>query len=311
MSQLQIPPKGLRKRVSSEAVRESGQSRKKVADATAEEEMDMSDMLAEINQITDARRIEKETRMIKRGTYSNVCRTRIDFGEQVPTQFKLYVFDLHAAISEMPYHLPNGTLLEEPIVGIGRTGLVLRYHGNVVKIVQAYRNPCASSEEKEIEDIFIEQNDAFLENEKDVYRRLGDHEGIVNIITISDQGIEMAYMENGSLFHYLQAQEPRIHLAVSWILKLAETVSYVHSRSVVIGDLTSRNVLLDKEMSVQLCDFSDAGVMPPCIDMSKVQHYGLSVKTDKSNSARSCTKFSQGNLSATIYSPTDMSRHRG
>ena len=187
---------------------------------------------------------------------------------------------LHAAIFKMPYHHPNGTLLQEPIVGIGRTGLVLRYQGNVVKIAQAYRNPCASSEEKEIEDIVIEQNRAFLENEKDVYRCLGDHEGIVNIITISEQAIEMAYMENGSLFHYLQAQEPRLYLAVSWILKLAETVCYVHSRCVVIADIASRNVLLDKEMSVQLCDFSDAGVMSPCIDMSQVQHYDLSVKTD-------------------------------
>lgn len=180
----------------------------------------------------------------------------------------------------MPYYHPNGTLLEEPIVGIGRTGLVLPYHGHVVKIAQAYRNPCASSEEKEIEDIVIEQNCAFLENEKDVYRRLGDHEGIINIIAISDQGIEMAYMDNGSLFHYLQAQEPRLQVAVSWILKLAETVCYVHSRFIVIADLTSRNVLLDKEMSLRLCDFSDAGVMPPCTDMSKAQHYGLSVKTD-------------------------------
>ncbi|KAK3169305.1 hypothetical protein OEA41_008688 [Lepraria neglecta] len=78
MSKLEIPIKGLRKRVSSEAVRESGQSRKKVADAPEEEEMDMSDMMAKIKEIAEARRrtekyaredgrrVEKRPRMIMR-----------------------------------------------------------------------------------------------------------------------------------------------------------------------------------------------------------------------------------------------------
>lgn len=63
MSQLQVPPKGLRKRVSSEAVRENGQSRKKVADAPQEKEIDMGDMMAEIKKIAEARRrTEKQVR---------------------------------------------------------------------------------------------------------------------------------------------------------------------------------------------------------------------------------------------------------
>ena len=78
MSKLEIPTKGLRKRVSSEAVRESGQSRKKFTDAVEEGEMNMSALIAEIEQIAEARRrteeyarengrrVEKKPRMILR-----------------------------------------------------------------------------------------------------------------------------------------------------------------------------------------------------------------------------------------------------
>ena len=63
MSQLQVPTKGLRKRVSSEAVRESGQSRKKVADAPQGREIDIGDMMAEIKEVAEARRrAEKQAR---------------------------------------------------------------------------------------------------------------------------------------------------------------------------------------------------------------------------------------------------------
>ena len=81
MSNLEIPTKGLRKRVSSKAVRESGQSRKKVADTPEEKEIDISDIMAKIKKIAEARRrteeyaredgrrVEKKPRMIMRVRY--------------------------------------------------------------------------------------------------------------------------------------------------------------------------------------------------------------------------------------------------
>lgn len=54
MSQLQIPTKGLRKRLSSEAVG-GDKSRQRMADLPAKKEMGMSDMLAEINGIKEER----------------------------------------------------------------------------------------------------------------------------------------------------------------------------------------------------------------------------------------------------------------
>ena len=68
-SKLEIPTKGLRKLVSSEAVRESGQGRKKVADALEEKEMNTSDIIPEIKKMAGVglrRRVEKKPRMILR-----------------------------------------------------------------------------------------------------------------------------------------------------------------------------------------------------------------------------------------------------
>ena len=158
--------------------------------------------------------------------------------------------------------------------------MVIRCHSNVLKIPNIYRNPYASSDEKEIETITAEENCTFLENEKEVYHRLGHHDGIINVIKISEEGIEMAYMENGSLFQYLQVQEPPHRLAVQWILKLARAIDYAHSMCIIIADVASKNVLLDKDMNVQLCDFSDSAAIPLDSDMSQAKHYGLSVKTD-------------------------------
>ena len=165
-------------------------------------------------------------------------------------------------------------------MGLGRTGLVIYHRENALKIPRVYRNPQASLEEREIEEIFKEQNHEFLENEKEVYIRLGHHEGIVRWINLSEEGIEMAYMKNGSLSQYLELREPPHYLVSRWTLQLATTIRYAHSKCVILADIASKNVLLDENMSAKLCDFSDSAVVPLGSDMSQVSHYGLSVKTD-------------------------------
>lgn len=49
---------------------------------------------------------------------------------------------------------------------------------------------------------------------------------------------------------------------------------------VIIANIASKNVLLDKDMNVQLCDFSDSAAIPLGSDISQAVHYGLSVKTN-------------------------------
>jgi len=99
----------------------------------------------------------------------------------------------------MSYQEYEGIPLQEAIVGLGRTELLIRYYKNALKIPRVYRNPHASLEEREIEEITKEQNIMFLENEREVCLRLGNHDGIIRCINLSEEGIEILYMKNGSL----------------------------------------------------------------------------------------------------------------
>jgi len=132
-----------------------------------------------------------------------------------------------------------------------------------------------------MEEFLKEQNCMFLNNEKEVYKRLGHHESIVDWVSISEEGIEMAYMKNGPLSQYLQKKKEPSHYQISqWVPALAKGISYAHSRHVIIADIVSRNVLLSDNMSPKLCDFSDSAVLSLDSDMGQAEHYGLSAKTD-------------------------------
>lgn len=126
MSQLQIPTKGLRKRLSSEALG-GDESRQRVADLPAKKEMGMSDMLAEINGIKeeveatkqarrkseeqakeDGKRVEKTTRKRKQRDLQNPVLTepggepRISQGSAVDrssnTQVELISCEIESAL---------------------------------------------------------------------------------------------------------------------------------------------------------------------------------------------------------------------
>jgi serine/threonine protein kinase len=181
----------------------------------------------------------------------------------------------------MPYQRLDGKPLGGAILGVGRTGLViLRGKRSVLKIPAAYINPSASTDQALMDEILAEQNCSFIENEKQVYTRLGHYDGIVNWITLSDEGIEMDHMRKGSLSRYLQLEVPSRRLIAQWIPALARTVNYAHSRYVILGDIASRNALLGDDMSIKLCDFTDSALMPLNCDMSCAEDNGISVQTD-------------------------------
>jgi serine/threonine protein kinase len=90
----------------------------------------------------------------------------------------------------------------------------------------------------------------------------------------------MQYVENSTLSQYLEFEKPSHDLAAKWILALAHTVSYTHFRHVIIGDIASRNVLLEKDKRVKHCDFSDSGLIPLDVDIEKAEDNGASTSAD-------------------------------
>jgi hypothetical protein len=61
---------------------------------------------------------------------------------------------------------------------------------------------------------------------------------------------------------------------------LSQKGSSVRFRHVIIGDIASRNDLLDKDKSVKLCDFSGSGLIPLDVDMEKAEDNIASTSTD-------------------------------
>ena len=77
-----------------------------------------------------------------------------------------------------------------------------------------------------------------LKNEKSIYRRLGNHNGIISCFKPSDYEIELAFAKQGNLETYIETNpEPYESFKTEWILSLTDTLSYVHSRKVFVDEI--------------------------------------------------------------------------
>jgi serine/threonine protein kinase len=120
---------------------------------------------------------------------------------------------------------------------------------------------------------------------QDVYRRLQPSQGerchgIVNCIGFSSDATQLAYMQNGDLRAYLEKNRPSHSLQLSWFRQMARILEYIHSHRVLVADIASRNFLLDSDLSLRLCDFSEASILPPNTDMASADDHGFSSRID-------------------------------
>ncbi|KAF7505121.1 hypothetical protein GJ744_001261 [Endocarpon pusillum] len=111
---------------------------------------------------------------------------------------------------------PNGLPLLEPILGFGRTGVVVQLGGYTVKLPLKYGT--AGPDPAHIERYQIDNDITCesLEHEKKVYQRLGKHDGIVDCVDLSGVGIQMALMTHGNLRDYLRNNEITKSLRLVW-----------------------------------------------------------------------------------------------
>ncbi|KKZ65141.1 hypothetical protein EMCG_09007 [[Emmonsia] crescens] len=91
---------------------------------------------------------------------------------------------------------PNGSsLLQDPILGIGRSGVVVLRDERALKLL--YRvTGCSEDDNETLEyESYIPQES--IEHVKEVYRRLEQCDGIVPCLDIFGPRIQMTLMENG------------------------------------------------------------------------------------------------------------------
>lgn len=141
----------------------------------------------------------------------------------------------------------------DQVLGIGRTGLVVRQGQFAVKLPLRWS---ISSDEQ------VEANIESLQHEKSIYQRLDSCDGVVPFLGYSDTAIKLRLMENGDLRSYLSQNKPSQALQLSWFRSMAHSLSQVHDRRVIVADIATRNFLLDAELNVKICDFTESMLMP-------------------------------------------------
>jgi serine/threonine protein kinase len=164
-----------------------------------------------------------------------------------------------------------GSFSGDQILGIGRTGLVVRQGQLAIKLPLKWST---SSDEE------VKANIESLQHEQSIYKRLGKCDGVVPFLSCSETATTLWVMENGDLRSYLGQNKPSKYLQLSWFRAMARTLAYIHERRIIVADIASRNFLLDSDLSIKLCDFTESIEMPLDTCMEKADFKGYSIRTD-------------------------------
>ncbi|KAE8151432.1 serine/threonine-protein kinase HT1 [Aspergillus avenaceus] len=165
---------------------------------------------------------------------------------------------------------------DSQVLGYGRTGVVVRRGSSAVKI--PLRHPWSTESD-------VQSNMEIIMREQGVYSRFNSFpkdqtDGIVPCLGLQVNATELAHMENGDLRTYLEKNQPSRELQMRWFRQMAQALEQVHAKCVIVADIATRNFLLDSELSVKICDFSEASLLPLDTDMETVDNDGFSIQTD-------------------------------
>lgn len=169
-----------------------------------------------------------------------------------------------------------------PMTGHGMTGYILQLdEERVVKVAKTYSlDAYIGTPDFDHMDYINEINRKTLENEIKIYQRLGHYEGILSCFQTSNYGIELAFAKQGNLEDYINSNpEPPDSLKIEWILSIIDTLSYVHSRRVLVDDIALRNFLV-ADGQLKLADFGQSIILPISTDMDTVCDNDLTTRIE-------------------------------
>ncbi|OOG00129.1 hypothetical protein ASPCADRAFT_28032, partial [Aspergillus carbonarius ITEM 5010] len=172
--------------------------------------------------------------------------------------------------------LRGDSIPQEQVLGCGSSAVVLLQEGVAVKIPLRYLWSSDSD---------VEVNLQSVRHEQDIYRRLQSvrdarSKGIVSCIGVTAESTQLAYMAQGDLRTYLQRHRPSHELQLAWFQEMARTLGYIHDRRVLVADIATRNYLVDTDLSVKICDFSEASLLPLEANMKTVDDNGYTIQID-------------------------------
>ncbi|KAH8425842.1 uncharacterized protein LDX57_003586 [Aspergillus melleus] len=94
-----------------------------------------------------------------------------------------------------------------------------------------------------------------------IYRRIGPHKRLVQLLGHSRDGLVLEYMGNGDLKTYLQTHSSiPTNLKLKWAYQAAEAVELIHRNGLIRCDVKPRNFLLDAALDIKVIDFSGSSL---------------------------------------------------
>ncbi|OJJ67155.1 hypothetical protein ASPBRDRAFT_349942 [Aspergillus brasiliensis CBS 101740] len=170
------------------------------------------------------------------------------------------------------------------LIGLGRVGRVMRFGDIAVKTANIWTVSEGASETTIISyEQTTELNKESLKHEGHVYSHLGHIPGVIKPYQVSDTEIRMPYMRQCSLSHYLRAHRDGVdnHRRLQWLQEAAHTIRGIHERRVLVAEIATRNFLLEEDLSLHICDFTESVIVANDEDMSDfVSDDYVSVKSD-------------------------------
>lgn len=173
---------------------------------------------------------------------------------------------------------PHDPYLGLPVIGNGMTGIVHKM-GEDRAVKKAKQYPPGYLQDRKDVEYMNEINRQTLENEIQVFKRLGNYKGIIPYFQTSQYGIELA-LAQGNLECYLETYPEREDsLKISWMSSLIETFAHVHSHKVFVDDIALRNILI-LDGQLKLADFGQSILLPLDIDITSANENDLNVQIE-------------------------------
>ncbi|GLA13542.1 hypothetical protein AnigIFM62618_010795 [Aspergillus niger] len=170
------------------------------------------------------------------------------------------------------------------LIGLGRVGRVMRFGDIAVKTANIWTVPDNASEMTIISyEQTTELNKESLKHEGHVYCHLGNIPGVIRPYQVSDTEIRMPYLRQGPLSRYLRTHRDGVdnNRRLKWLQEAAHIIRRTHDRRVLVSDIATRNFLLEEDLSLQMCDFTESIIVANDKGMADfISEDFVSVKSD-------------------------------
>lgn len=168
--------------------------------------------------------------------------------------------------------LSGDSILLEQVLGSGSSAVVVLRDGLAVKTPLRY---CWSS------DVDVEMNIEVIKREQDVYRRFqSSNPRYCKLPWFLRRSYLTCLYGKWKSSDLLKTNRPSQQLQLSWFREMARTLEYIHDQRVLVADIASRNFLLDSDMRIKFCDFSEASLLPLDVDMDTLDDNGYTTRID-------------------------------